>query len=1597
MSHGFSKTIGAIFLSLLVCVSTLNVEDLSRADLGPSHESLDTGARAQTIWSGTQVLTSDYVIDVADELVIQACTTVSFDGGTRIYVDGRLTIEGTTSCPVVFQASTTATSGHDGIQFNASSNSRGSVIQNLTIQNAVYGVTIYGSNPSIENLTLLNPQRVGIDMFNYASPQFRDITIDQAGQNLPFQGDWRYGLGISVGSGSAPIFDRVHISDVLTRALNIWGSSGGLFRNFTINNASGSSWVASAGVWVEDSQPLISGVSVDTSDTGIIIRHISDGGYTRAVVKDALITNSMYRGVYLDKNDHTNYTNYETADFTNLTIQGTGSSGAKTPGIAFAALEINATGAWLENVLVEDSDAVGVRLYFVDSSTTFRNLTIRRSGEIGAGPHEAGMAVMATYFAPTFHGLDISESAGSGIHTSSGGAMQGTSWNLHNNSLHGLDLTMSSIHVDGLTLAHNGHAGAKIDDARSVELFNLTSHSNGENGIEPEETSGLVYIKSNDLETSSGDVRCHQCSLYNNSGHEIYAIDSVDLWLEHVDVNSTNQNLPAMYFDNSGLTLSAQIGHIRMEDIHIHQERSLTTNQPAFWIHHAAAIIEGLEMSGNHSGLLWDGTNNGNLPSIISSSNFSGFDCAIFENHSNLSGMYNSWSSSCIGGLIFVDADVNWSYAVDFQQTTPLSLTRSQVRFHESTDIAYTSATFSENSHIDIAHDITVWVQNNKSNGIPFAYADFEFDQFNTNVSSWTNEIGLISMDNYVSSRWTELGNSGSTTLTTDCAFDGALNTTVQTFQQTMNVYCVLPIDNQPPYLRWTSPLEDSIYPSNADVLFNASNTFDIDDDELTFSWTSSIDGDILASCSGTWSYPDGPENGSPFVANGNDTFNCTLSDGIHVITLEVCDDTGQCVNASRIVELVNTPPILIYEFDPPLDAWNELVMPQTGTLTINTSGTYDPEDDPIACMISFTGYNRQGPGWSNEWVCPEELIWNFDHVDDDPPSVFQLHVTVWDIAGNTAEFTTNVRLYNEIPEPLFTLERESNLSEAMVTFNGSQTIDPEGDNLEITFSSNLDGTLGVLNNGSTSWSGYLSRGVHVITMQVNDDRPEHSNSSRTATLLVTVENSPPKALIEPFAMTMYDSSELIWFSSNGSGDFDAACDTFPTEGEFHCAPFEPSLGSEFLIVTWTSSLDGRLTPEGEDWLYFEERLSAGTHMITLSIDDGIHAPVEASTQIIVTDSAPLLRLTHPLQFDEFQSSDDILIDLRDSRDYDGDNFTFTLRSNLLNEPLLAEQSTTSIHTIQLPHGQHELTFTGIDEHGMERMISVEIIVYESDPIAQIQQPENLASLSPGQSIQLEESSIDADEDIVKREWRLWSKQTGSFEIISSKSIDEIIGYLPGEYHFSLYVEDSRGKSDEQHVNITLQSSLPRFIQDSLEISQTTFMVGEKSVITASAILTDADGTTNDVRLNLTFGMQNWEVQMERIDEEGLWEGTLVWIPQQEGLPYLRIIATDGEGDNADVDIITKTLEVVEAEQSSINSILIGVGSGLAITALLVVIILRYRSRRLDVDEIISWEAYRNPKYERKEFPSLQEELDEIIPDNDDAEELPSMVDLDQL
>lgn len=1535
-----------------------------------------TQGRAQTTWSGTRTVGTSYTVPVSDELIIQGCTTVEFAAGARLYVEGRLTVQGNTTCPVVLEAS--GTGQHNGIQFNASSSGRGSVIQHLVIEDAIYGLTVYGADPVLENITVTNPSRVAVDLFSSASPRITDLTVDRAGRELPSQTDWRFGLGLSVGSGSTPIVNRATFTDVLTRAVNVWGGSGGLFNDLTIDNITGSSWVMVAGVWVEDSQPLLTNISIDTSDNGMVIRHIDDGGYTHAVGRHITVSNAMYRGVYVDKNNHTNYTNYETADFTNLTVRGTATTGALTANIGFAAIDVNATGAWFEDTLVEDSTTVGVRLYFVDSTTTFRNLTIRDSGDPGEGPHEAGLAIRSSDFGPVFDGLEISGSVGPGIASTSGGAMQGSEWHLHNNTLQGMSVDRAEVHVQGLELHDNGRSGAQITDARSVLLENLSATNNGGNPSTnpfPEHQAGLYFEDANDVETSSGDVRCRNCTVTGSTGVGVLSLNSVDFWLEGLTVYGNAVDQPGVVFDNLAVQPAGATGRVHLSNAAVATEAA---DEPAVRLVRVAAHVDGLTTSGNNTGVEWRGDNNGQLTSSIHNSVFSGTGCLLVTGHLLLSGAGNTIGTDCLGSVQLVNSQVNWSNLADASglSGTPNIIeldATSTLHLHQPSYVSLTDAVLANGAEIDVAWDMLVWVVNNYSNGVPDAEVNLSFSQIEPSITLRTDDLGQIFLPDFVGQRWTASGPSAHTVVTTSCGYDSTSNSTVTTLDADENIYCLLPLDNQAPFLRWTSPEDSSIFPSQAEVEFNATETWDLDNDTLTFSWRSSIDG--LFSTSGEVIHVNNASSGS------------TLSDGLHIITLEVCDPS-RCVSETRTIELVNLPPVLSLDFEPSLNPWSELIMPQTGTVTINTTGTYDPEGDDFACIIKFSGYNRQGAGWGNHWVCSEELTYTFDHVDDDPPASFTMTVQAWDQVGNNATYSVPVMLFNELPQANFTVERATNDSAANVTLNGSMTVDAEGDQIRTTYTSSLDG---LLSNDGLVWTGHLSRGVHTITMEVTDERPEHVNRSTTATMLVTVDNAVPVAVLQSPPEQTFDSSELLWFSANGSGDFDAACDTFPMDGDWLCAPNEPAGGSEFLVVVWESNIDGRLTPEGEDWLIFDTRLSAGVHTLTLLLDDGINEPVTTTRTVTVTRSAPVLGLVTPANNTTHLSSTKLVFDASQSVDHDGDSFTVTLRSSLLNDPLLTAVDPNASHNLSLPAGEHTMTVTLEDSTGLSRDEMFVLRVVESAPVLVLNSPTNRQSIEPGGDIVLSEASFDADNDLTVREWRWWSPDTSSPEVISTRSQDLLVGWLPGEYHFSLYVEDARGYSVEEHINITLQSSLPRLVRESLVLSTTTFVQNELNELSIQIRLDDADGTTDDVRANITLGVQQWEVNLTDTDGDNVWEGTIQWRPENEGRPSFRIVARDGSGEGANVDILSRTL-VVEAPVADARGLMLiaGVSSTVVLLGLVILLVVRRRRAMEDIDVLTSWEAFRAPTTPVKPMPDLPsvDGTDEVVAemDNDDPD-----------
>jgi len=567
--------------------------------------------------------------------------------------------------------------------------------------------------------------------------------------------------------------------------------------------------------------------------------------------------------------------------------------------------------------------------------------------------------------------------------------------------------------------------------------------------------------------------------------------------------------------------------------------------------------------------------------------------------------------------------------------------------------------------------------------------------------------------------------------------------------------------------------------------------------------------------------------------------------------------------------------------------------------------------------------------------------------------------------------------LYNEVPEPSFTVTRDSNASSSMVTLDASTVSDPEGNPLTYTWSSNVDG---VLSEGEgptfSTWSGWLSRGMHVLSLSVNDNRPEHVGTPRSTTVLLDVDDSLPRAVIaSPSDGDVVESADLLSFSAEGSGDWDASCSTFPTNMSWWCVPGEPAGGSQYLNVVWTSDLDGRLTPEGVDWLLFDARLSAGNHTITLSVDDGLHDPVEATMTIEVLTSAPVLEVTTPLPGHNQSSSQPLAIDARGSFDADGDAFTMSVTVD--DERLLDGVDASRLHQIWLPSGQHDVTFVLEDSTGAVRTGVVPVTLDPSPPTAMVLSPDDLASFAPGAEVLLADGSVDRDGDLVNREWRLWTGN--SFEVVSSNA-NHSLNLAPGTHHLSVYVQDARGSWAEDHVNITVQSSLPRFVSGSLQITPNEVVVGELTTLRILAQLEDADGTTDDVQATVSLGDQQWTFNLSDDLGDGFWEGSIAVVFDDVGSPYVRVVATDGLGDAAQIDVISTTFDAVEGGSDGRAVMFAAAGGGLVVVLLILNAILARRRRISDVDLIASWGVLQ----EGKVAPDLSEGAEEDSMEGDD-------------
>ena len=1486
-----------------------------------------------SIWSGVLTFPDGVVIDDDEIVLVDPSTTIMLGDGESIDVKGRLTLHGQTSGIVTLDS---IDGKHNGIRFLEESRDLGSSIKDLRILNSSYGISVFNSNPTIQNATIINPDFVGVDLFSGSDPFIMNLSIISGGQDVHgISNTWRYGIGLSVGSTSSPIVSNLQADGLITRGLNIWGGSGGIFRNLSIANISGATLAVSTGIWVEDSVLLIQDSNIVNSDNGIFVRHISEGYTTRPTIENTKVSNSKYRGLMIEQYNRSKWNELTVnAVVRNVSIVGTGSPMAQFQNLGLAALEMNTSGAIISGLKLSQNHAPGIKAYMIDGTTTFENVISDGDGSrsISAGIGEtAGIYLRSANWPVKMHDIKINNSQGPGILLWKGGAI-GSNWTVNNSGGAGVDIREFHPVIDGLNSSMNQLSGVQIKDSSNVRISNAVTSHNGMGALSNSDGAGFYFIDSNDVVSSGKDVVCEGCRSHNDrTGFSIS--NSIDLKLLNISSHSPTSGY-SVIGEGSGLQ---RTGWIEINGADIRSE----DNQSLVVLDSIDAHFNDFQFNGGS--FQWSGrgstkstmnnTRLSNSDGCVRLSNF--VDIQIQDLHINCTSNHKPTFYSTNASMI--DITMNGPTTINATSGSQINWISSSLIDDPITD--------GEESVVHVSWYIEMEIINQNGYGLPYANVDLNFDEHDQNTSVIVPYSGKALVGPFVQKSWNNsTGWSPSTSVQVNCTYsadngaDHIFITSEIPLDQDLEIVCVIVLPNQEPFIMWATPVEGDVFSSSELIVFNASESWDMDNDVLTFTWIDLTENQTIL----------GPSSEiSAFTANDPNSDSPNISDGTHQIKLMLCDSTGKCVSETRNLTLLNLPPTLTVDARPKISPFGVMSLGMTANATIDLHGTTDPEGDPLQCWLS-TSY---GENITLTPPCERNHEVTFTPQDD----TFSVAVWVSDDYNSPSSWTFFVEHYNQLPTLEYEITRFGNTSSDFVQFSFLGSIDPEGDGVYMSISSDIQG---ILWSGSASvdghlWQGMLSSGRHTLTLEVWDDFPDNAGRSTSKNVDIDVWNSNPVSAIS-FPTDGYEtnSSEMLEISSIGSGDRDLQCSRLPSDGlGYLCSR---GIGFNDLVsVTWT--LEGASEILSNDWI-FTSRLPAGNHVLRLTIDDGKGIPSTSEVNITVASSAPVIIIDSPVQGQYGRSDQPIKFDISRSFDPENDDFTVKVFSDKLAVPVMDVFFGGHMYESHLPSGVHNLTFLMRDSTGLESSSTVTVTVLPSSPIPVISAPVNGAYIPPGDPITLDSfGTVDHDGDLETIEWFL---ESGT--LIGIGPLIEV-DLPPGQHVIKLRASDSRGGYGETAVSVVIGSSAPML--SSLNILPTNLVQGEPQEITIEVSLIDLDGSTREVYGTLTtegkpvhFDLNDDGILGDRLENDGIWSRTVDFFP--EGGSWVRLDVWARDGDTVS-PTLTETIPInEEPDESKITNFVL-----ISVSILLPVMLLIGRfaymgsrnAMRADLEKIESW------------------------------------------
>ena len=1491
-----------------------------------------TSSTTVIVWSGIVNLPDGAVIEDDQVVQVQPGTEIRIGEGELIEINGRISVLGTENEQVIVDS---IDGKHDGIHFTSDSRGLGSSISHLKIENASRGIKIVDSDPIMNNITVLNADFVAVDLLSSANPQITNLTMLGGGQDVHgISGTWRYGIGLSLGSGSAPIVNGLLADSLITRALNVWGGSGGMISDLSITNVSGATLAVSSGIWIEDSVLLISDTEIEKSDNGVFVRHISEGFTTRPTLENISISNSKYRGIMIEQYNRSKWSDLNVnAIIRNATVSGTGGPDSETQGLAIAAVELNTSGAFIEGLNLISNYATGLKAYMIDGTSVFRNVESSDDGSRNPGSgsgEKAGIYLRSASWPVTLEDISVTSAQGSGILLWKGGAT-GHNWTTTQNGGVGIDVREFHPEVVGIASSMNQLSGVRVMDSSNVWIEDALTSGNGAMAGINSEGAGFSFIRSNDFVSSGKNVSCLNCSSDGDKvGFSI--VDSIDLQL--IGISSVSPS--------SGLAISGEGTNLQKNGPVLIRGADLNTNSinPAVIMQSIDAHLLDVSISGVSGGLEWSPASssessmmNSQITGISGCASFSGFESMVIENV-----IFNCTTQNPPS---FHSSNVSMS---DVELIGPSSLNLSSgsvVDWISSSPITEPSSD-DDDDLLNISWMIHAEAVNQNGYGIPYAELNLSFDSLQQDQILTLPYSGRSNTGPYVGRTWNNsAGWSSVASVQGVCSYDGHSNSTdTLLLNQDISMICEIDLPNQPPFIVWESPQEGSVFGSSDEVILDASNSWDMDDDELTYSWTSSIDGGLA-----------GPSTESSYVtANSGHEGDPSLSDGQHTITLEVCDATGLCSTEQRSIELLNLPPSVSVEASPQISPFGVMSLGMTRNATVDLSGTYDPEEDPLQCWIQ-TSY---GANMSLSPPCNEVFSVGFDQSED----AFTATVSVYDGSNQPVSWTFTVDHFNELPEINHSITRLGKTSEDMLSISFEGTFDPEGDALHLSIESDLDGIIwsGIEESDGNSWQGRLSKGVHVLTLSAWDNSPENSGRKSYDWEEIEVVNSDPRSVIAfPYEGYMTDSSNLIEFSATGSGDQDLHCLELPEGGlGLLCSTRESS--NDLVSVVW--NLNGQLEPLSTEW-NFQSRLPAGDHLLSLTVDDGLGNPAYSVVNVSVSPSAPVIVIDSPKDGSSSKSNEKVVFDLRNSFDTDADSFSMTIYSDVSETPILQGSNPNQIHERHLPTGQHNLTITLEDSTGLSRTSELSLEILPSAPVATIASPQDGRFFPPGDRVLLDSTgTVDYDDDLLLLEWTLADGTNLGSDPIMEADLP------PGQHIIVLTAKDSRGTYGQDSISIMVGSSAP--FLSSLSVSPDSLYSKQAQTIKIQVSLVDLDGTSEQVSAVLTVSGNPTVVELnddgafgDSVPGDGVWSRNVQVSPDDSDWMRIDVWARDGDTVSPTLTV-TIPIEDDDSDSEIIQSILTWGGVAIALLGIIGMAIARSRraSTIADIEMIDSWGGF---------------------------------------